>query len=51
MSRWHSWESMTSREVKSKISVFSNMEKLAMEKESKIRRKKKVIRESLHHIS
>ena len=39
MSRWRSWESMTSREVKSKISVYSNKEKLAMEKESKIRKK------------
>ena len=27
MSRWYSWQNMTSREVKSIISVYSNKEK------------------------
>ena len=49
MSRWCAWQNMTSREVKSIISVYSNKEKLKMEKASKIR--KIVIRERLHHIS
>jgi len=47
MSRWYSWQNMTSREVKSIISVYSNKEKNG--KGVKIR--KINIRERLHYIS
>ena len=38
MSGWCAWQNITSREVKSIISVYSNKEKLKMEKASKIRK-------------